>query len=106
MARGIPFVKGQSGNPNGRPKGSGYKVQLSKLLAKKLKEKGGTINGKEATYEDVIVYNLIKQAVEGRDWAIKIIVQFDDALRKYKHEFGGMDGSPVNIIIKQEYVGL
>lgn len=59
---GKPFPKGVSGNPKGRPKGSGYKQKFEKALLKVAQEKGITREEAEielfkAAYEQALKGN-------------------------------------------------
>lgn len=55
----MPYVKGQSGNPKGRPPN---KHSLSERLRVLLKRK---VEGKDITYRDAILLALLKAASEG-----------------------------------------
>ena len=74
---GKPFVKGQSGNPNGRPKGSGISIttaiknELNKVPAGQDK----------ATYLDLLVKRIMKKAIqEGDQQTIKQIWNYVDGM--------------------------
>jgi hypothetical protein len=67
------FVKGQSGNPKGRPKGS---HSPSDFLRRKLAE-GGTL--------EQVIAKVVVLALKGERWAIELI-------------FDRMDGKPIQVI--------
>ena len=80
----VPFKKGQSGNPNGRPKGA---RGLSTILREMLDEDIKVIeNGVEVRkqFKDVIVRKLLKKANDGDLRAIEQI--FDRLEGKPKQE--------------------
>ena len=61
-----PFKKGQSGNPAGKPKGTkSFKTLFNKYLKVKLNSEMDEFNplGDAQTAKDIIVVNLIKNAV-------------------------------------------
>ena len=64
---GKGFKPGQSGNPNGRPKGT---RSIPDIL-KKIGEEEGTLDGKSKL--DVIMYKVFQFALEGRPWAVQFI---------------------------------
>ena len=64
---GKGFKKGQSGNPNGRPKG----VQSIPDILRKIGDEEGTIDGKSKL--DVIMYKVFQFALEGKPWAVQFI---------------------------------
>ena len=64
---GKGFKPGQSGNPNGRPKGT--RSIPDKL--KKIGDEEGTLDGKSKL--DVIMYKVFQYALEGKPWAVQFI---------------------------------
>ena len=92
------YKKGQSGNPKGRPKGSGS-VHLTSILSKYLKEKlyiedellcdskTGKKVLKRVTAAEVIILRLIKHAICGDMRAINLI--FDRIEGKLLDSFEG-----------------
>lgn len=67
------FVKGHSGNPNGRPKGS---QSPSDFLRRKLEE-GGTLEG--------IMTRVVYLALSGERWAVELI-------------FDRLEGKPIQYV--------
>ena len=64
---GKGFKPGQSGNPNGRPKGT---RSIPDIL-KKIGDEEGTLDGKSKL--DVIMYKVFQFALEGKPWAVQFI---------------------------------
>jgi hypothetical protein len=62
-----PFKKGQSGNPNGRPK----KINTIPDILRKIGDEEGTADGKSKL--DVIMYKVFQYALEGKPWAVQFI---------------------------------
>lgn len=62
-----PFKKGQSGNPNGRPKGSRNRSTVAKQWLEVAQKIKNPITGADETLEqqDIITLALIKKAREG-----------------------------------------
>jgi len=56
------FKKGVSGNPNGRPKGSG--ISITTEIKKKLEE---CPEGQKATYLQLLINRILKQAIQDGD---------------------------------------
>lgn len=80
---GTPFKKGQSGNPNGRPKGTlNFNNRIEKMLQEAVKDK----SGKEKEMADVIVQSLIKQAAMGNMKAIEYLIDKIDGKATQRHE--------------------
>ena len=65
---GKGFKKGQSGNPNGRPKG----VQSIPDILRKIGEEEGTKSG-DLTKLQYVMRKVFDFAVEGRPWAVQFI---------------------------------
>lgn len=77
------FKKGQSGNPNGRPKGSiSFANKIEAMLREAVKDK----NGQEKEMADVIVQSLIKQAAMGNMKAIEYLIDKVDGKAKQSLE--------------------
>ena len=74
----MKWVKGQSGNPKGRPKGSG--LRLTPLLKAELET---VPEGQKHTYAELFIKKLMKKAmVEGDMQSLKLIINYVDGLPK------------------------
>ena len=74
----MPFKKGQSGNPKGRPKdGESWAGMLSKICEEDL-----THNGKKITKKEAICRKLISEAAKGEQWAINALMDRIDGKPK------------------------
>ncbi len=64
---GIPYKKGQSGNPNGRPKGSKNRSTIAKKWLQVEQDLKNPLTGDKETMsqEDLMTLALIKKAREG-----------------------------------------
>jgi len=83
------FKKGVSGNPNGRPKGSG--ISITTEIKKKLEE---CPEGQKATYLQLLINRILKQAIQDGDQKmITKIWNYVDGLPKQNidHTTGGKD---------------
>ncbi len=79
------FKKGQSGNPNGRPKGSG--LCLTSLLKEYLEKKP---EGQKEEYKHLFVKKLLKKALVDNDIkALKLIINYVDGLPKQAIDMTG-----------------
>lgn len=81
------FKKGQSGNPNGRPKGT--KNTLS-LIEQVLNEKvfireGGT--QKEVTKTEAVVMRMAQKAMEGDIKAVERLLKYSEAIDKRNDKY-------------------
>jgi hypothetical protein len=84
----IPFQEGQSGNPNGRPRGSkSMKTILREMMelvidtpnneiAKQWEAKGNTIAQGKMTIKDALVMKDISNAMKGNDKAIQRVWEY------------------------------
>lgn len=71
------FVKGVSGNPEGKPKGS------VSIVAKIKEELAKTPEGQKASYLEALVKQILRKAiVEGNEGMIKLIVSYIDGMPK------------------------
>ena len=86
----MTFVKGESGNPNGRPK-KGH--SLSDLLLSALAEKGqkGIPKRKE------LMQVLLDMALAGDLDAIKVVLDRSDGKVLEKHQHTGSEGGPIEV---------
>lgn len=81
-----PFVKGQSGNPAGRP------PEISKAMAKLLVQEKNGINALEA-----ILRSVLNEALKGNIHAAKLLLDRAYGMAPQKHELTGSDGGPIEI---------
>jgi hypothetical protein len=88
------FVKGMTGNPNGRPKGS---FSLVEMIKRKLQE---VPEGKDKTYAEYFIEQLMKKSViEGDTSTMKDIINRVDGMpRQNIGVDGGAEGVPVSIL--------
>ena len=72
----IPYKKGQSGNPNGRPKGSKNRSTIAKkwLQAMREAENPLTLESEHLSQEDWITLALLKKAADGDVNAYKALM--------------------------------
>ena len=72
----IPYKKGQSGNPNGRPKGSKNRSTIAKKWLQVIKEIENplTLESEELSQEDLITLALLKKAADGDVNAYKALM--------------------------------
>lgn len=102
LANLIPWKAGQSGNPNGKPKGAvSVKAELRKLMDIILK---GEVNPLTDLPEDMptgrkIALNLAMKAVADGDLgAIKTIIEHLDGKAGESLAISGPDGGPVETV--------
>ena len=74
----MPFKKGQSGNPNGRPKkGQSWADVLKRLCDEEIDFKGEKLTKMEA-----IGRKLLSEAIQGEQWAINALMDRIDGKPK------------------------
>ena len=84
-ATGKGFMPGVSGNPNGRPKGSG--ISITTEIKKKLEE---VPEGQKATYLQLLINRIMKQAIQdGDQQMITKIWNYVDGMPKQPLEHSG-----------------
>ena len=91
--RATRFRKGQSGNPKGRPRGSGNFASLvEEALAEPVMiNEGG--RRKKATKLQVIVKQLVNKAAQGDHRSIQLLMAFTG-----RQQLLGKDGKPITIV--------
>jgi len=72
----IPYQKGQSGNPNGRPKGSKNRSTIAKKWLQVIQQTENplTLESEELSQEDLITLALLKKAANGDVNAYKALM--------------------------------
>lgn len=72
----IPYQKGQSGNPNGRPKGSKNRSTIAKKWLQVIQQAENplTLESEELSQEDLITLALLKKAANGDVNAYKALM--------------------------------
>jgi hypothetical protein len=103
------WVKGQSGNPDGYPKGQKNRATiLRELLGLTLKQNGKAVenpldpNQKKMTIEQAVNIALIQKALKGNIEAIKEIQDTMHGKIKDKTELTGADGQPLAFIVHDD----
>lgn len=78
---GVPFKPGESGNPNGRPKGSrNFTTKVRDALEK-------MADGKTYTYEEALIKTILKRAiVDGNDRMLRLIWNYLDGMPAQEHK--------------------
>lgn len=90
------FVKGQSGNPGGRPK---REWTWSGLLADAVEEELTTKDGVKDNAKSFITKRLVRMAIDGDIQAQKEIMNRMDGMPKQSIEHSGDEDSPIRIDI-------
>ncbi len=87
-----PWKPGQTGNPNGRPKGTSLTLTLRKLL-------DTPVPGKDITYAEAVIRRLVAEAMKGNTKAANIILERIDG--KVPQAITGMvsEGNPDGAIM-------
>ncbi len=88
----MPWQKGQSGNPKGRPP----KVKCIPDILRKIAEEEGTSDGRYTKIE-VIMRKVFEFALEGRPWAVQFIAERTEGKVPDKHEISGRDAAPIGM---------
>ena len=91
------WKEGQSGNPNGRPKGSG--LSLATLLKRKLED---VPEGAKKTYAELLIDRILQMAIQDKnDQQIKNILQYIEGMpRGFSGDTLIGDNRKIEIIIK------
>lgn len=96
----MPFKKGQSGNPTGRPK---RETTLSFILEQLADIKDVDFKGEKIARKQALAEAIWQKAIVDKDFqAIKYIYDRCDGTPVQMSEISGRDGDPVSILV--EYV--
>ena len=92
-----PWKKGESGNPNGRPKGA---RSLTTLLREALEVIG---EGQKDPYAELLVKKVMKMAIaDGNEQMIKLCWNYLEGMPEQKNEISGeLTVKGVNITIRE-----
>jgi len=97
-----PFKKGQSGNPNGRPKGSLNRSTIVKRWLETFEQAKNPITGdtESMSQEDIITLALIKKARKGDTAAYKALMDsgYGAPKQEIRHENEQPNELTVNIV--------
>lgn len=85
------FVKGQSGNPSGRPKRDWSWGKLLEEVGEQVEAKSGK------KFRELVGLRLWAEAANGNVMAIKEIMNRMDGMPKQGLELGGVDGDPIKV---------
>lgn len=98
----IPFQKGESGNPNGRPKGSRNRATIVRQWLEVNRESFNPLTGKKETLEiqDEITLRQIDKALEGDTNAYKELMDSAHGKAVQSFEHSGKDGEPLRVIFQ------
>lgn len=92
----MPFQKGQSGNPGGRPK---REWTWSGLIADELENELIAKDGTKGKYKDFVVKRLVRMAIDGDIQAQKEIMNRMDGMPKQGIELSGDEDNPIRVDI-------
>jgi hypothetical protein len=92
------FQPGQSGNPNGRPKGSrSFTTKVKEALEK-------IADGKEYTYEEAFIKAILKKAIVDQDTGMmRTVWEQLDGKPLQRSEITGKDGKSISITFGEEF---
>ena len=98
----IPFEKGVSGNPNGRPKGSRNRATIVRQWLEINRESFNPITGQTEPLEiqDQITLQQIVKALEGDTNAYKELMDSAHGKAVQSFEHTGKDGEPLRVIFQ------
>ena len=95
--RGIPFIKGQSGNLAGRPKSS---VSITDAVKRTLLEEfPGLSNREKRTYLELIVKKIFDKALKGDEAMLRMVWNYIDGMPRQNIGLdGGSEGLPIPLL--------
>ena len=98
----IPFEKGESGNPNGRPKGSRNRATIVRQWLEINRETINPLTGKKEKMEiqDEMVLKQIEKSLEGDTAAFKELMDSAHGKAVQSFEHSGKDGEPLRVIFQ------
>jgi hypothetical protein len=98
----IPFEKGKSGNPNGRPKGSKNRLTLFREKMELVRKSYNSLTGKneEMEIQEEMVIRQIEKALEGDTAAFNVCIDSLHGKLNDKVEHTGKDGEPLRVIFQ------
>ena len=96
----IPFEKGTSGNPNGRPKGSRNRSTIVRHWLEVMQNVNNPVTGETQDLEiqDQITLQQIVKALEGDTNAYKELMDSAHGKAVQAFEHSGKDGEPLRVI--------
>jgi hypothetical protein len=95
------FKKGQSGNPNGRPKG---KTSIPDMLLR-IGAEDGTKDGQYSKLE-VVLRRVFEFALEGKSWAVEFIAERTEGKVRQELQVGMMPEvifTPIDEVSEEEW---
>ena len=98
----IPFQKGESGNPNGRPKGSRNRSTIVRQWLEVIQQVNNPVTGQNEPLEiqDQITLQQIVKALEGDTNAYKELMDSAHGKAVQSFEHSGKDGEPLRVIFQ------
>jgi len=98
----IPFQKGESGNPNGRPKGSRNRSTIVRQWLEVIQQVNNPVTGQNESLEiqDQITLQQIVKALEGDTNAYKELMDSAHGKAVQSFEHSGKDGEPLRVIFQ------
>lgn len=99
----MPFIKGQSGNPKGRPKGSRCKAKLQNISLINLVRQGLATapENEKRTYAELIVNSILEKARQGEDRAQQMIFNYIEGAPRQISEPVNDENIPFMILLER-----
>ena len=106
-ANDTSFKPGQSGNPKGRPKGSGHGVSIARLIAEELEKVGAELeNGEKITLIRAIAKSIVRKGAEGDLRAIETLLKYMDGTPVPRDKQSKVTGKPIKVVFGEDDAGL